>query len=62
MLHIVKPDIITEVFDLNHVLAKSKGDIVIWKDRYEKLKEQTKDFMKVLKRAPWLVNGFMRKV
>lgn len=49
MLHIVKPDIITEVFDLNHVLAKSKGDIVIWKDRYEKLKEQTKDFMKVLK-------------
>lgn len=51
-----------EILDLKHALTKAKKDIAIWKDRYEKLKEQTKDFMKALKRAPELVNAFVKQV
>lgn len=51
-----------EILDLKHALTKAKKDIAIWKDRYEKLKEQTKDFMKALKHAPELVSEFVKKV
>ena len=51
-----------EILDLKHALTKAKKDIAIWKDRYEKLKDQTKDFMKALKRAPELVNAFVKQV
>ena len=37
-----------------------KRDVSVWKRKYEKLQEQTKDFMAALKRAPRKVNEFIQ--
>ena len=39
----------------------AKKEISFWKDRYEKLKEETKDFVEALKRASELVKEFIQK-
>ena len=38
--------------DLKNKLETLKRDVSVWKRKYEKLQEQTKDFMAALKRAP----------
>ena len=37
-----------------------KRDVSVWKRKYEKLQEQTKDFMAALKRAPRKVKKFIQ--
>ena len=37
-----------------------KRDVSVWKRKYEKLQEQTKDFMASLKRAPRKVKEFIQ--
>ena len=37
-----------------------KRDVSVWKRKYEKLQEQTKDFMAALKRAPRKVKEFIQ--
>ena len=39
-----------------------KRDVSVWKRKYEKLQEQTKDFMAALKRAPRKVKEFIQFV
>ena len=46
--------------DLKNKLETLKRDVSVWKRKYEKLQEQTKDFMAALKRAPRKVKEFMQ--
>ena len=48
--------------DLEQKLENAKRDADIWKNRYEKLKEQTKDFIKATLKAPELVMEFIKNV
>ncbi len=48
--------------DLKRDLKSAWRDAQIWKRRYEELKEQTKDFLVALKRAPERVREFISKV
>ena len=48
--------------DLEKDLDSAKRDTSIWKARYEKLKEQTKDFLAALKRAQERVKHFIQEV
>lgn len=50
-----------EIIDLKRELNLAKKEILLWKGRYEKLKEETKDFVEALKRAPELVKEFIQK-
>lgn len=40
-------------------LEEAKKDIGVWKRRYEELKEQTKDFIEAIRKAPELVEAFI---
>ena len=51
-----------KISDLEQKLENAKRDADIWKNRYEKLKEQTKDFIKATLKAPELVMEFIRNV
>lgn len=51
-----------EISDLKQKLTSAKKDAQIWKQRYEKLLEQTKDFLAALKRAPEYVKNFIDRV
>ena len=44
--------------DLKNKVETLKRDVSVWKRKYEKLQEQTKDFMAALKRAPRKVKEF----
>ena len=44
--------------DLKNKVETLKRDVSVWKRKYEKLQEQTKDFMAALKRAPRKVKKF----
>ncbi len=46
--------------DLKNKLETLKRDVSVWKRKYEKLQEQTKDFMAALKRAPRKVKEFIQ--
>ena len=46
--------------DLKNKLETLKRDVSVWKRKYEKLQEQTKDFMATLKRAPRKVKEFIQ--
>ena len=46
--------------DLKNKLVTLKRDVSVWKRKYEKLQEQTKDFMAALKRAPRKVKEFIQ--
>ena len=48
--------------DLKRELKSARRDAQIWKRRYEELKEQTKDFLAALKKAPERVMAFISKV
>ena len=48
--------------DLRRDLKSARRNTQIWKRRYEELKEQTKDFLVALKKAPERVRAFISKV
>ena len=43
-------------------LTTARKDARIWKERYEKLLEQTKDFLAAVKRAPEKVRAFLDRI
>ena len=45
---------------LQNKVETLKRDVSVWKRKYEKLQEQTKDFMAALKRAPRKVKEFIQ--
>ena len=46
--------------DLKNKVETVKRDVSVWKHKYEKLQEQTRDFMTALKRAPRKVKEFLQ--
>ena len=50
------------ISDLKQKLTSSRKDARIWKERYEKLLEQTKDFLAAVKRAPEKVRAFLDRI
>ena len=51
-----------EIADLKQKLADAKKDVRVWKQRYEELREKTKDFLTALTQAPELVRDLIRKI
>ena len=52
----------SEIDALSRELVEAKNEAALWKSRYERLLEQTKDFLAALRRAPELVRSFIAKV
>ena len=52
----------TVISDLKQKLTSARKDARIWKERYEKLLEQTKDFLAAVKRAPEKVSAFLERI
>ena len=50
------------ISDLKQKLNSARKDARIWKDRYEKLLEQTKDFLTAVKRTPEKVRAFLDRI
>lgn len=50
------------IADLKKKLEASRQDVRIWKDRYESLQAQTKDFLAALKKAPEAVKAFLSRI
>ena len=50
------------ISDLKQKLTSARKDARIWKDRYEKLLEQTKDFLTAVKRAPEKVRALLERI
>ena len=50
------------ISDLKQKLTSARKDAHIWKERYEKLLEQTKDFLAAVKRAPEKVRVFLDRI
>ena len=48
--------------DLRRELKSARRDAQIWKRRYEELKQQTKDFLAAIKKAPERVMTFISKI
>ena len=52
----------TTIKDLQRDLKSARRDAQIWKRRYKELKEQVKDFLVAIKKAPERVMTFIFKV
>ena len=52
----------TTIKDLQRDLKSARRDAQIWKRRYEELKEQAKDFLAAVRKAPERVMAFISKV
>lgn len=50
------------IADLKKKLEAARQDTRIWKDRYESLQAQTKDFLAALKKAPEAVKNFISRI
>ena len=50
------------IADLKKKLETARQDVRIWKDRYESLQAQTKDFLAALKKAPEAVKNFISRI
>ena len=50
------------IADLKKKLEAARQDVRIWKDRYESLQAQTKDFLAALKKAPEAVKNFISRI
>ncbi len=50
------------IADLKKKLEAARQDARIWKDRYEALQAQTKDFLPALKKAPEAVKNFISRI
>ena len=51
-----------EIDALSREPGEAKKEVALWKSRYERLLEQTRDFLAALRRAPELVRSFLAKV
>ena len=52
----------TTIKDLQRDLKSARKDAQVWKRRYEELKEQAKDFLAAVRKAPERVMSFISKV
>ena len=52
----------TTIKDLQRDLKSARRDAQIWKQRYEELKEQAKDFLVAIRKAPERVMSFISNV
>ena len=50
------------IADLKKKLEAARQDTRIWKERYEALQAQTKDFLAALKKAPEAVKSFIARI
>ena len=50
------------IADLKKKLEAARQDARIWKNRYESLQTQTRDFLAALKKAPEAVKGFLSRI
>jgi len=50
------------IADLKKKLEAARQDVRIWKDRYESLQAQTKDFLAALKKSPETVKNFISRI
>ena len=50
------------ISDLKKKLEASRQDARIWKERYESLLAQTKDFLAAMKKAPEAVKNFISRI
>ena len=50
------------IADLKKKLEAARQDTRIWKERYEALQTQTKDFLAALKKAPEAVKSFLSRI
>ena len=50
------------ISDLKKKLEAARQDARIWKERYESLQTQTKDFLAALKKAPEAVKSFLSRI
>ena len=50
------------IADLKKKLEAARQDARIWKDRYESLQTQTRDFLAALKKAPEAVKNFISRI
>ena len=50
------------ITDLKKKLEAARQDVRIWKDRYESLQAQTKDFLAALKKVPEVVKSFLSRI
>lgn len=50
------------IADLKKKLEAARQDVRIWKERYEALQTQTKDFLAALKKAPEAVKAFLSRI
>ena len=50
------------IADLKKKLEAARQDTRIWKERYEALQTQTKDFLAALKKAPEAVKNFISRI
>ena len=50
------------IADLNHKLSSARKDARIWKERYEVLMSQVKDFLAAIKKAPERVKAFIDRI
>ena len=50
------------IADLKKKLETARQGVRIWKDRYESLQAQTKDFLAALKKSPEAVKNFISRI
>ena len=50
------------IAELKKKLEVARQDVRIWKDRYESLQAQTKDFLAALKKSPETVKNFISRI
>ena len=50
------------IADLKKKLETARQDVRIWKERYESLQAQTKDFLAALRKAPEAVKSFLSRI
>ena len=53
---------ILTIADLKHKLSSARKDARIWKERYEVLMAQVKDFLAAIKKAPERVIAFIDRI
>ena len=51
-----------KIADLKQELSDARKEAALWRTRYERLRDQTKDFLESLKRAPERVKAFIQDV
>lgn len=50
------------IYELKRQLTSARRDAEVWRSRYENLREQTRDFLAAVKKAPELVRQLIDRV